>query len=91
MHKNGERRNVSMSGEITELDGQPCILAYVTDITARKRTEQALAASETRLRAVLDGVHSGVITITEQGLIESFNQSASGCLATVPPKWSAAM
>ena len=76
MHKNGERRNVSMSGEITELDGQPCILAYVTDITARKRTEQALAASETRLRAVLDGVHSGVITITEQGLIESFNQSA---------------
>ena len=76
MRKNGERRNVSFSAEIIELDGQPCILSYVTDITARKRTEQALLSSETRLRAVLDGVHSGVITITEQGIIESFNQSA---------------
>jgi diguanylate cyclase (GGDEF)-like protein/PAS domain S-box-containing protein len=76
MHKNGERRNVSLSGEITELDGQPCILAYVTDITVRKRTEQALVASETRLRAVLDGVHSGVITMTEKGIVESFNRSA---------------
>ncbi len=29
-----------------------------------------------RLRAVLDGVESGVITITEKGIVESFNQSA---------------
>ncbi|MCX7156886.1 MAG: EAL domain-containing protein [Rhodocyclales bacterium] len=76
MHKNGERRNVSFSAEIIELDGKPRILAYAIDITARKRTEQALMASETRLRAVLDGVHTGVITITEQGIVESFNRSA---------------
>jgi diguanylate cyclase (GGDEF)-like protein/PAS domain S-box-containing protein len=31
-----------------------------------------------RLRAVLDGVESGVITITEKGIVESFNQSAEG-------------
>ncbi len=76
MHKNGERRNVSISGEITELDGQRCVLAYATDITIRKQFEQALAASEIRLRAVLDGVRNGVITITELGIIESCNSSA---------------
>ena len=42
MHKNGERRDVSLSGEITELDGKPCILAYATDITARKQAEAEL-------------------------------------------------
>ncbi len=31
-----------------------------------------------RLRAVLDGVESGVITISEKGIVESFNQSAEG-------------
>ena len=76
MHKDGERRNVSLSAEITELDGKTCILAYATDITARKRAEQALVSSETRLRAVLNGVQSGVVTITENGIVESFNQSA---------------
>ncbi|MCF8178516.1 MAG: PAS domain S-box protein, partial [Sulfuritalea sp.] len=76
MHKNGERRNVSLSTEITELDGEVCICGFVTDISARKEVEQVLKAGEVRLRAVLDGVHSGVITITETGVIESFNRSA---------------
>ena len=39
MHKNGGHRNVSISGEVIELDGQACILAYTTDITARKRAD----------------------------------------------------
>lgn len=76
MHKNGQRRNVSISAEITQLDGKACILAYSADITPRKQVEQALIANRTRLRAVLDGVQNGVITITESGVIESLNQSA---------------
>ncbi len=39
MHKNGGRRNVSISGEVITLDGETCILAYTTDITARKRAD----------------------------------------------------
>ncbi len=81
MHKNGERRNVSLSAEFTELNGKPCILAYATDITARKHAEQILAASEIRLRAVLDGVQSGVVVINENGIVESFNQSAEQMFA----------
>jgi diguanylate cyclase (GGDEF)-like protein/PAS domain S-box-containing protein len=48
----------------------------VQDITERKRIELDLVTSEARLRAVLDGVHNAVITITESGTIESFNRSA---------------
>lgn len=83
MHKNGQRRNVSLSAETTNLNGKPCILAYATDITARKRAEQVLAASEVRLRAVLNGVQSGVVVITETGVVESFNQSAERMFAYV--------
>jgi len=39
VHKNGQLRNVSISGEITELDGKACVLAYATDITSRKTAE----------------------------------------------------
>lgn len=39
VHRNRDIRNVSISGEIIDYDGQPCILAYVTDITERKAAE----------------------------------------------------
>jgi len=41
-HRNGELRNISISGEIIELDGVPCILAYTTDITERKAAEEQI-------------------------------------------------
>jgi len=41
-HRNGELRNISISGEIIELDGVPCILAYTTDITERKSAEEQI-------------------------------------------------
>ena len=42
LHKNGERRNVSISGEIIDIDGQACILAYGTDITQRKEAQEQI-------------------------------------------------
>jgi diguanylate cyclase (GGDEF)-like protein/PAS domain S-box-containing protein len=47
-----------------------------SDITERKQIELALLASQRRLAGVLDGVQSAVITITDRGLVESFNESA---------------
>lgn len=41
-HKNGGLRSVSISGELIEHDGVPCILAYVTDITERKAAEDQI-------------------------------------------------
>ena len=43
------------------------------DITEQKRTEQALRDSEDKSRAIVNTVIAGIITIDEQGIIETVN------------------
>jgi diguanylate cyclase (GGDEF)-like protein/PAS domain S-box-containing protein len=78
LRPNGSVHHVAVSGDPL-FDGAGAFKGYRgigSDITERKRIELDLLASEQRLAAVLDGVQSGVVTITERGLVESFNQSA---------------
>ncbi len=42
MHKNGQSRHVSLSAALTNVDGEACVLAYATDITARKQAEEQI-------------------------------------------------
>ncbi|MEW6211007.1 MAG: PAS domain S-box protein, partial [Acidobacteriota bacterium] len=46
--KQGELRRGLFSAEMIEIEGQPCLLTTTDDITERKRTEDALKASEAR-------------------------------------------
>ena len=41
-HKNGQARKVSISGEMVDMEGVPCILSYITDITARKAADEQI-------------------------------------------------
>jgi PAS domain S-box-containing protein len=41
-HKSGARRMVSLSAAIIDVDGAPCILAFIADITERKTSELEL-------------------------------------------------
>jgi len=41
-HRNGSLHNISISGEIINIDGVSCILAYATDITERKAAEEQI-------------------------------------------------
>ncbi len=78
LRPNGSVHHVSVSGDPL-FDAAGHFKGYRgigSDITERKQIRLALLASERRLGAVLDGVQSAVITITEHGLVESFNQSA---------------
>ncbi len=56
----------------------------VRDITERKQKEEELRASETRIRAVLDNVLDGIITISERGTVESFNVAAEQIFGYAP-------
>ncbi|MGE5195684.1 MAG: PAS domain S-box protein [Deltaproteobacteria bacterium] len=58
----------------------------VTDITERKRAEDALVENERRLRAVVETAPSAVIVINEQGLIDRFNPSAERMFGYSPPE-----
>ena len=52
------------------------VLASVVDISTRAAQEAALRDSEERLRAVMENVVDGVITIDEQGIMHSANPAA---------------
>jgi two-component system sensor kinase FixL len=51
-------------------------LGMIEDITERKRTEEALANSETHLRSIIETLPHAVITICERGVVETFSPSA---------------
>jgi PAS domain S-box-containing protein len=50
----GETITALLSSELIELNGKPCILSLIEDITERKRTEAALQASEERYRLIAE-------------------------------------
>lgn len=50
------------------IQGKPCVQALVEDITARKRTEEALAASEAELRALFAAMHDVVMVLDRDGV-----------------------
>jgi len=53
-NKDGSTLVASASEELIEIDGEPCILAVVADITGRKVAQQALLESERRFRLMAD-------------------------------------
>ena len=83
----GSPIHVSLSSEITELDGQSCILAYVTDISARKRSEAdlriAAAAFESQEGTVITDAN-GVILRVNQAFTASTGYSAEEVVGQTP-------
>ncbi|MFQ5774255.1 MAG: PAS domain S-box protein [Kiloniellaceae bacterium] len=60
------------------------LTAYLLDITEGRRMVEALRANEQRLGGILENLTDGVVTILENGVIESFNPAAErifGCSA----------
>ncbi len=56
-----------------ELGHATRILGSITDITERKKAQQALRESEERMRSVLDAVIDAIVTVDRHGIINSVN------------------
>lgn len=60
-----------------DLGGQKIFVGIIHDLTAQKEADDAVKEREARLRSILDTVPDAIITIDEQGTIESFSAAAS--------------
>ena len=58
-------------------DGVAVLEGFITDITDRKLAEAALMRAEAYAQAIVESAVDAVITVDNQGGIESFNQAAS--------------
>lgn len=52
--KSGEIRNILLSMEVIELEGEKCLLSVSRDITELRRAEESLKVTEARFRALFD-------------------------------------
>ncbi|QIN82318.1 PAS domain S-box protein [Rubrobacter tropicus] len=55
---------------------RPVRITAITDVTERKRAEEALLKSEARNRAVVETAQDAIITMTSDGRVRSFNPAA---------------
>jgi len=65
--KTGALITTIYSASLITLDGEPCILAAILDVTAQKAAEDALRESEAKFRLLAETMLSGVFIYREDG------------------------
>lgn len=87
VQKSGSRHHVILSSEIIDLDGQRCLLTYVTDISGRRLAEAdlriAAAAFESQEGMVITDAR-GVILRVNRAFIESTGYAADEVVGQTP-------
>ena len=71
--KNGEVVDVEVAGSEIRLEGKRVWLASIDDITERKRADEALHQSETRLRLLVEGSPNAMVMVNDAGAITLVN------------------
>jgi len=75
--KDGSLFPIEVSTRLIQMGGEPRIVAFVRDITERKRNEQALRVRAQWLRTTLTCVGDAVITTDTDGRINFLNPTAA--------------
>ena len=73
--KSGEVRKGSFSADRIQIDGQPCLISGVDDITERKRAEDSLRESEERYRNLFEKSPVAMSLTTLDGKLIAGNKS----------------
>jgi PAS domain S-box-containing protein len=70
----GDTRRVSLLAEAITLDGIPCWLTILRDVTAQWQADEALRRSEARFRQLADAMPQLVWTATPDGQVDYYNR-----------------
>ncbi len=76
----GEYTSCLVSAEVIEVQGEPCILSAILDITDMEKIQQTLAESEERYRVMVNVMAEGLVLHGADGSIVELNQAASNIL-----------
>ena len=70
LRKDGTEIYADIHGGPVTLDGRDCLLGFFTDVTSRRRAEEALRRSETKFRTLYDSTSDAVILFNEKGFFD---------------------
>jgi PAS domain S-box-containing protein len=71
--KDGERLDAIITTKLMKYGGEDSILGTITDITERKKAQEALKESEEKYRAIVERAPDGIVTVNLKGIITSCN------------------
>ena len=75
LRRDGETLWASVRVSVVRGGAAPYLVSIITDITARKRAEEALATSEARFRVLVEGAPLGICILDEAGCFEDVNDA----------------
>ena len=78
--KSGETYTYLWSAEIINVGGEQCLLTTSQDITAHKKTEEALRKSEEKYRTIFENMAEGVFQVTPEGCFITANPALAHSL-----------
>lgn len=82
--KSGDKREVEIVANRYDEGGTQVIQCNIRDITERKRTEEALRASEERFRALFELGPAAIYSCDASGVIQEFNHRAEELWGRTP-------
>ncbi len=80
--RSGKPLPTEISASLSEIAGEPCIVAMVRDLSARRAAEAALRESEERLSRIVESAMDAIITVDDSGSITLFNRAAERVFRT---------
>jgi diguanylate cyclase (GGDEF)-like protein/PAS domain S-box-containing protein len=78
--KSGRQIPALLSATVVELEGEPCVLCIVKDVSELRKAQSRLQASEQRFRGAFENAPIGIILLDTRGYIFEANRFASDLL-----------